>query len=78
MDHITPLALGGEDIDENVQPLCRPCHKAKTCEDFGTSNSAPATNCPFERTEPPNRRTACRGRHGGAAWRSCPTGHGQC
>ncbi|MFI8263670.1 HNH endonuclease [Streptomyces sp. NPDC085665] len=35
VDHIKPLALGGEDTDENVQPLCRPCHKAKTRADFG-------------------------------------------
>ncbi|MEU5031945.1 MULTISPECIES: HNH endonuclease [Streptomyces] len=29
-----PLALGGEDIDENVQPLCKSCHNLKTREDF--------------------------------------------
>jgi 5-methylcytosine-specific restriction protein A len=37
VDHIRPLALGGEDVDENIQALCRPCHKAKTREDFGVS-----------------------------------------
>jgi 5-methylcytosine-specific restriction protein A len=41
VDHIHPLALGGEDVAENVQALCKPCHKAKTREDFG------ATNTPF-------------------------------
>ncbi|MFI5765879.1 HNH endonuclease [Streptomyces sp. NPDC051563] len=35
VDHIQPLALGGTDTDGNVQPLCRPCHKLKTREDFG-------------------------------------------
>ncbi|MFD9375153.1 HNH endonuclease [Streptomyces sp. NPDC059999] len=30
-----PLALGGTDTDGNVQPLCRPCHRLKTSEDFG-------------------------------------------
>ncbi|WP_342749401.1 MULTISPECIES: HNH endonuclease signature motif containing protein [Streptomyces] len=35
VDHMQPLALGGTDTDSNVQPLCRPCHKAKTREDFG-------------------------------------------
>ncbi|MEU7177039.1 MULTISPECIES: HNH endonuclease [Streptomyces] len=34
VDHIVPLALGGEDVAGNVQPLCRPCHKLKTRGDF--------------------------------------------
>lgn len=34
IDHIQPLALGGEDVPSNVQVLCRPCHKAKTRVDF--------------------------------------------
>ncbi|WP_280671836.1 HNH endonuclease signature motif containing protein [Kitasatospora sp. MAP12-44] len=38
VDHIRPLALGGEDTAENVQILCRPCHKAKTRRDFNFSN----------------------------------------
>jgi 5-methylcytosine-specific restriction protein A len=39
VDHIQPLALDGEDIDSNVQALCRPCHKAKTRVDFGFTNT---------------------------------------
>ncbi|MFI9721514.1 HNH endonuclease [Streptomyces sp. NPDC052396] len=35
VDHITPLSLGGEDVPENTQFLCRPCHKMKTRADFG-------------------------------------------
>ncbi|WP_424215509.1 HNH endonuclease [Streptomyces sp. BI20] len=35
IDHIKPLALGGEDVDGNVQVLCKACHKAKTATDFG-------------------------------------------
>lgn len=35
IDHIKPLALGGEDVEENVQALCKSCHKAKTAMDFG-------------------------------------------
>lgn len=35
IDHIKPLALGGEDVEENVQPLCKSCHKTKTAMDFG-------------------------------------------
>lgn len=29
-DHIKPLAEGGTDTDDNVQPLCQPCSDAKT------------------------------------------------
>lgn len=29
-DHIKPLAEGGLDDDSNVQPLCEPCHDAKS------------------------------------------------
>jgi 5-methylcytosine-specific restriction enzyme A len=29
-DHIVPLGEGGLDVDDNVQPLCRPCSDAKT------------------------------------------------
>ncbi|MFK0294488.1 HNH endonuclease [Streptomyces sp. NPDC090442] len=36
VDHITPLSQGGEDVPDNVQILCRPCHKLKTRQDFGT------------------------------------------
>ncbi|WP_274555969.1 HNH endonuclease [Streptomyces spiramyceticus] len=39
VDHITPIAQGGEDTDGNVQQLCRPCHKLKTREDFGAVNT---------------------------------------
>ncbi|MFJ1753491.1 HNH endonuclease [Kitasatospora sp. NPDC088134] len=34
MDHRQPLALGGEDTDDNVWSLCRECHKSKTLRDF--------------------------------------------
>lgn len=29
-DHIVPLAEGGQDMDDNVQPLCGDCHDEKT------------------------------------------------
>lgn len=38
VDHILPLAKGGEDVPDNVQPLCRPCHKSKTRDDFAFTN----------------------------------------
>ncbi|MFE0699423.1 HNH endonuclease [Streptomyces sp. NPDC058872] len=35
IDHIKPLALGGEDVAGNVQVLCKRCHVVKTAMDFG-------------------------------------------
>ncbi|MEV1092700.1 HNH endonuclease [Streptomyces microflavus] len=35
VDHMQPLALGGEDTDSNVQALCHPCHQLKTGGEFG-------------------------------------------
>lgn len=34
-DHIVPLAIGGEDELDNLQPLCKGCHRAKTKVDKG-------------------------------------------
>ncbi|MBE80940.1 MAG: HNH endonuclease [Gemmatimonadetes bacterium] len=33
VDHVLPLFLGGLDVDENLAPLCTPCHKTKTAKD---------------------------------------------
>ena len=30
IDHILPLALGGTNEPDNLQILCKPCHRAKT------------------------------------------------
>lgn len=38
VDHMQPLALGGEDTDGNVQVLCHPCHQLKTRAEFGRVN----------------------------------------
>ena len=35
VDHIKPLALGGEDVDSNTRNLCIPCHDDVTAEQFG-------------------------------------------
>jgi 5-methylcytosine-specific restriction protein A len=35
VDHITPLAHGGSDEDSNTRNLCKPCHEARTAEQFG-------------------------------------------
>lgn len=30
LDHHIPLEIGGDDTDDNLRPLCRPCHRLKT------------------------------------------------
>lgn len=35
VDHITPKAQGGTDAQDNLQALCRPCHKDKTAQEHG-------------------------------------------
>lgn len=34
VDHIKPLSLGGEDVDENTRNLCDPCDEVHTAEQF--------------------------------------------
>lgn len=33
VDHIKPKFEGGDDADENLQSLCKPCHDAKTASE---------------------------------------------
>jgi 5-methylcytosine-specific restriction protein A len=35
VDHIVPLAHGGEDTDENTRNLCRMHNEMRTAEQFG-------------------------------------------
>lgn len=35
VDHIKPLALGGDDSDENTRNLCHDHHRSVTAEQFG-------------------------------------------
>ncbi len=44
MDHILALALGGEDVDSNIQGLCIPCHAIKTAMEDASGGAA--TNHP--------------------------------
>ena len=40
LDHIVPLHKGGDAIAlQNLQPLCRECHKDKTAKDMGHRGS---------------------------------------
>ncbi len=32
VDHIMPLSRGGDDLEENLQALCRSCHSRKTAK----------------------------------------------
>ena len=41
VDHIVPLALGGDDIDANTRSLCTPCHGTRTAEQFGLRRTVP-------------------------------------
>ena len=34
-DHVIPLEMGGDDALDNLQPLCRADHRAKTAQDVG-------------------------------------------
>lgn len=40
IDHVLSLALGGEDVDENTQGLCLPCHAIKTAFEDASGNGA--------------------------------------
>jgi 5-methylcytosine-specific restriction enzyme A len=43
VDHKVPKARGGTDDDENLQTICRPCHKSKTgAEAHGRTWTGPA------------------------------------
>lgn len=37
VDHIKPKHLGGTDHEANLQPLCKPCHDAKTAKEGRTA-----------------------------------------
>jgi len=38
-DHIKPLSEGGTNDRENYQPICHPCHVAKTAEESARARS---------------------------------------
>jgi 5-methylcytosine-specific restriction endonuclease McrA len=35
LDHIKPRVFGGNNSDDNMQLLCRPCHDDKTADELG-------------------------------------------
>lgn len=40
VDHIKPKFEGGDDHDENLQSLCKPCHDAKTASENRRARSS--------------------------------------
>lgn len=52
VDHITPLSKGGTYDRDNLQPLCTPCHEAKTAAEQGRRPRPPgvdASGWPLDR-----------------------------
>jgi 5-methylcytosine-specific restriction endonuclease McrA len=54
VDHIIELAAGGTNTIDNVQPLCKPCHRAKTSRFNSTRQRATeGTGAVFSGRVPP-------------------------
>jgi len=43
VNHIIPLAHGGEDVDENTENLCKSCDDIVTAEHFNRKAKGPTT-----------------------------------
>jgi hypothetical protein len=52
VDHIIELAAGGSNTIDNVQPLCKPCHKAKTSR-FNSTRATQSHQGVFSGRQPP-------------------------
>ncbi|MCH9045943.1 MAG: HNH endonuclease [SAR324 cluster bacterium] len=50
-DHVRPVALGGEDVMENLQTLCQPCHRDRSAKLHRQVTGLPETDSPHIRTE---------------------------
>lgn len=61
VDHVTPLALGGDDQLANWQLLCIECHRAKTKLDVARIAKAKRQAKMMESREPPKRPIRSRG-----------------
>ena len=62
IDHTIPLELGGEDEIENLQPLCKPCHRAKTTEDIKRIAKARRLRKREEKPPDPQRQNRIKSR----------------
>lgn len=60
IDHWVPLMLGGSEDDENLRPLCEPCHGRKTAKENqvrGKINRLAGKNKPKRKHKWPQRQT---------------------
>lgn len=51
LDHVTPLAQGGQDVDSNIRGLCKRHDEIRTAEQFGFRKPRtydPVTGWPIE------------------------------
>lgn len=64
VDHIVPVARGGQHTIDNMQPVCRACNRRKADRMPGdTTTTATATSRTTTTTCPPGPCTRCRGVH---------------
>lgn len=83
LDHHIPLAIGGEDTEDNLRPLCIPCHRLKTRGDQGTiaktrrqANGHVGAKAPSRHPIPGSRNTPYRKRmNGSVELRHRPASH---
>ncbi len=55
LDHHIPLEIGGDDTEENLRPLCRPCHRLKTAGDATDIARAKARQAKHRGLKAPSR-----------------------
>lgn len=60
IDHIQPVALGGEDVMENLQTLCQPCHHDRSAKLHRVATGLPELVSPRLRKERKPPRTISR------------------
>ena len=60
IDHIVALANGGEHCESNLQPLCRPCHRAKTETDVAEKAKLYRIRCKHIGIRKPSRMPGAR------------------
>jgi 5-methylcytosine-specific restriction endonuclease McrA len=62
-DHHIPLAIGGDDDESNLQPLCKGCHRLKTGKDLGTIAKGKRVRQRHLGIRPPSRFPGSRDSH---------------
>jgi 5-methylcytosine-specific restriction endonuclease McrA len=67
LDHHIPLAIGGEDVEDNLRPLCVPCHRLKTRGDVGDIAKAKRRHAAHIGARAPSRHPMPGGR--ASPWR---------